>query len=354
MLGNRRLLLAGQINGRIDEAQVLAAYGNLSRRTNWLVGFEQYPLFFFSGSAVTTDSLGFPVSIIGLDRFIVRSAFFEASRPFNRFRRLELGIRGVNIGRARQELLSIFDPVTGVLFDQEVITTGLGYTNYLQPSIAAVFDNSLSLYVGPIMGRRSRFEYAPAVGDWRFHQFLGDYRRYDQLFGPFTLATRAMFFGRFGRDDGQFPIFLGNTELLRGYTAGSLRDNECVTDVGGTLSGCPALDQLIGSRIGVFNAELRFPLIRTLALGVLPLWFPPIEGALFFDAGIAWNAGNRLVLSRKARQSPDRVRQPLTSWGFSARANVLGFVIMRVDYTKPLVRGEGVGGYWTVSLGPTF
>jgi hypothetical protein len=354
MLGNRRMLIAGQVNGRIDEAQVLFAYGNQSRRTNWVAGVEQYPIFFFSGSSLGIDSAGFPVSVIGLDRFIIRQLFVETSRPFNRFRRIEFGLRATNIDRARQEIVQVFDPVGGFLIDRDVFTTGLEHINYLQPSVAMVFDNSISLYVGPSMGRRSRFEYSPAFGEWRFHQFLADYRRYDQLFGPFVFATRTMLFGRFGRDDARFPVFLGNTALIRGYTSGSMRRNECLEETGGVFSGCPSLDQLIGSRIGVFNAELRFPLIRTLSLGFLPIWFPPIEGAFFFDAGMAWNAGNQLVLSRESGDIPDRVRQPLTSWGFSARVNLLGFTILRFDYPKPLVRASGVSSYWPVSLGPTF
>lgn len=354
MLGNRRMLIAGQVNGRLDEAQVFLAYGNMSRRTNWTVGLQQYPIFFFSGSQTGIDSAGNGVSTFVLDRFVVRQAFVDAARPFDRFRRMEFGLRTNNVGRARQEFVRVFDPVSGAsLGNPELETVGLGHTNYFQPSVALVFDNSVSLYVGPFMGRRSRFEYAPAVGDWTFHQFLADYRRYDQLPGPFVLATRTLFFGRFGRDDDEFPIYLGDPSLLRGYTAGSLRRHECGGDIT-RAGGCPALEQLIGNRIGVFNAELRFPLFRNLGLGFLPLWFPPIEGAVFFDAGIAWRSGDRLVLSREAGESATLVRQPLTAWGFSARVNMLGIAILRFDYTKPLVRAEGVGAYWTVSLGPTF
>jgi len=354
MLGNRRMLLAGQINGRIDEAQVLAAYTNMSRRSSWLVGIQQYPLFYYSGSSYGIDSAGNAVSTLSLDRFVVRRLFVEAARPFNRFRRAELGLRVMNVGRARQELIETFDPASGFIIDQEFDTQGLGHTTYLQPTLAMVFDNSIPGFVGPMLGRRSRFEYAPAIGQWRFHQVLADYRRYDQLLGPFVFATRTMFFGRFGRDDDQFPIFLGSPDFLRGYTSGSLRRNECLTDPGGAISGCAALDQLIGSRVAVFNAELRFPLFRSLVLGFLPLWFPPIEGAIFFDAGIAWNQGNRLVLSREAGEDVGQVRKPLTSWGFSSRINLLGFAVLRFDYTKPLARASGVGAYWTISLGPTF
>ena len=38
ILGNHQLVFAGYVNGRIAEAQVLAAYANLSKRVNWAVG----------------------------------------------------------------------------------------------------------------------------------------------------------------------------------------------------------------------------------------------------------------------------------------------------------------------------
>ena len=56
---------------------------------------------------------------------------------------------------------------------------------------------------------------------------------------------------------------------------------------------------------------------------------------------------------RNAGESPTNVRAPVRSFGGSIRMNMLGFVILRFDYTKPLDR-PGKGSYWTVSLGPTF
>lgn len=353
MLASHRLLLAGQVNGRIDEAQVLGVYANLSHRVNWAAGVSQTPYFFYSGTAITVDTLGRPVLSTVLDRFVVREAFVEAARPFNRFRRLEVGLAAANVARASVAVNDAFDPATGLIYDRDIVRYGLPGINYVRPSIAIVFDNSIPLWVGPFFGRRSRFEYAPSFGDWQYHQFLGDYRRYDNLLGPFTLASRLLFLGRFGRDSDQFPLFLGSTELIRGYTAGSMRDNECVTDVSGSYSGCGALDQLIGSRIAVVNAELRFPLFRNFALGFAPIGFPPIEGAVFFDAGLAWRDGVDIVLNRAPDANKDLVRAPLMSWGVGIRANLLGFLILRADYAKPLNR-EGQGSYWTLSLGPTF
>ena len=126
----------------------------------------------------------------------------------------------------------------------------------------------------------------------------------------------------------------------------------------GSAAGSAALAQLVGSRVAVANIELRFPLIRDLTLGCLPLRLPPLDGALFFDAGMAWDdrhgfADGTIVWQRGASENPDLVRQPLKSWGLSIRSNLLGFIILRADYAKPLDR-SGQGAYWTLSVGPTF
>ena len=164
-----------------------------------------------------------------------------------------------------------------------------------------------------------------------------------------------MFYGNSGRDADLFPIFLGSTELIRGYTSGSIINHECLTSptLPTGFTGCPELDQLIGTRVAVANVEFRFPLTRSLVLGFLPIGLPPIEGALFYDAGVAWAKGNTLKWSRSPTDDPLVVRTPMRSYGGSIRVNFLGFVILRFDVTKPLDR-EHNKAYWTISLGPTF
>jgi outer membrane protein assembly factor BamA len=169
-------------------------------------------------------------------------------------------------------------------------------------------------------------------------------------------------FGRFGRDANQFPVVLGNPDLVRGYTANSIINHECYAQVSniapiigaapGLTTGCPTLDQLIGSRAAVANAELRFPLTRSLALGLLPVALPPIEGAIFFDIGMSWLDGSTIVTRRPGGAALANYRSPLKSWGGSIRANMLG-IPLRFDFTKPLDRAYD-HPYWTVSIGPTF
>ena len=246
-----------------------------------------------------------------------------------------------------------YDPSTGFATEDPFLeTNNLPGVNYLQPSTALVFDNSLFGYVGPFYGRRYRLEFAQTLGDWKFSQMTADYRRYDQIIGPIVLATRALYFGRIGRDANEFRVFAGSTDLIRGNTSGSYRRNECLNanDLN-TQTGCAQLDRLVGTQIGVGSVELRFPILNP-SFG-LPAVVPPIEGALFWDIGLAWDDQSTIKWSREAGDDPTRVRTPLQTFGVSVRANLFGFAVARLDYSIPQER-KHVKGLWTFSLGPTF
>jgi hypothetical protein len=358
ILGNHAVILAGSINGRISEAQVLGLYVNQSRRLNWAGGFAQDPFYFYGGSDWTRiedpknpgDSLD--VYATRIRRFVTRDAFVESSYPFSRFNRIELGMHAVNVAEATLELRTMYNAGTNAYVDQQLIQGRGPAATYMQPTIAHVHDNTLFGYVGPFAGSRSRFSVAPAIGSWSFVAATVDYRRY-VFFKPFTVAVRGLMFGRFGRDGDRFPVFLGSTELIRGYTSGSFRGHECSLGPTGSQTGCPELDQLIGSRIAVGNVELRFPLTRSLVLGFLPVGLPPVEGAVFYDIGMAWNGTSIVKWDRSPLADPVLVRTPLRSWGWSIRANMFGLMIMRFDFSKPLDRPQKKA-YWTISLGPTF
>ncbi len=352
ILGNHTMVFSGAVNGRLSEAQVLAVYVNQAHRSNWATGFSQTPYYFYGLQSFNLDSTRTGTVTTSLQRYVVRDLFGEAYYPLSRFDRFEIGAHAVGISQATLELQDVY---FGGQYDHTNISDISGPTiSYVQPSLAFVHDKSLFGYVGPFAGARDRFELSPSFGTWRYNQGLVDMRRY--FFArPFTLALRGMFLGRVGRDGDRFPMYLGSTELIRGYTSGSIFNNECAKDSvpSGGYTGCATLDQLIGSRIAIANVELRFPLARNFVLGFLPVGFPPIEGALFYDAGIAWQSGDTLKWNRAQGENPAFVRAPLKSYGASIRANLLGWVILRFDYTKPVDR-PGKHPYWTVSLGPTF
>ena len=356
MLGNKQLIFSGYINGRIEEAQVLAAYANITRRVNWAVGVSQDPYFWYYGSAITAGPTPSENTYITqYRRVVLRSAFLQAAYPLSRFRRIETGLRATNVDDAILQYNEPFDPISGLQTGNVFTTkTTLSSVGLMQPSVALVFDNSLGGYVGPFLGRRSRFEVSQAIGGWRYTQVTADYRRYDKLIGPFTFAMRGLYFGRSGRDASRFTLYLGYPDLIRGYTSGSFNRNECLNPQSSpnSATGCSALDQLVGTSVAVGNAEIRFPILNA-SLGGVPKNFPPIEGAFFYDIGVAWDGNSSVRWSRPAGASPATVRTPLRSLGASIRTNVFGIMILRFDYTKPQSR-PGTKAFWTISFGPTF
>jgi Tol biopolymer transport system component len=355
LLGNHQLIFAAYINGRLSEALIGATYVNSAKRLNWAATVSQEPYYFFEPSEVRVDDPGPGQNtfVTNLRRIVVRSVQGQAIYPLTRFQRFEFGLTGAVISDRLQQ---VFEPYNRTTLTPTADATSsersLPGATVLEPGLAYVFDNSLPGYVGPFYGRRYRLQASQSIGGWRYFQGLVDYRRYDRLIGPFTFATRVLYFGRMGRDADRFRLFLGNTELIRGNTSGSYYRNECRVTVAGTYTGCVELDRLVGTQLAVGNAELRFPILNA-SLGFVPIGFPPIEGALFYDIGIAWNDGDQLRWNRRATDDPLRVRTPSQTLGIGARMNLFNFVVLRLDYSIPQER-RALKGYWTLSLGPVF
>src|SRR5690606_20102325 len=217
-----------------------------------------------------------------------------------------------------------------------------------------VYDSSLIGYTSPFAGQRYRFQITPTFGELQFVQGLADYRKYF-FWNPFTLAVRGMHIGRYGRDaegtvDGQQvfnDFYLGQSWYIRGYedvysrclNGGQRRDNSC-----------EVLPGLLGSRLGLVNAEIRFPLIRQLVIGS-SLGLPPIEGFVFGDAGIAWDAETTPTFVRGIPDDPTE-RGILTSAGVGARINLFGVLILEVDYVNAFQRDRG--WHWQFGFVPGF
>src|SRR5690606_27899821 len=173
------LIFSGYVNGRIEEAQVLAAYTNISRRLNWAVGVQQEPYFFYEGSSVDRVDAFENVLTTDVRRIVLRSAFAQAAYPLSRFRRVELGARATMVDDAILHLNEYYDPISGFYTrEPEIDREGLSSAAYVQPSLAFVDDNSIFGFVGPMMGRRARFAIAPTFGGWNYTQITADYRRY--------------------------------------------------------------------------------------------------------------------------------------------------------------------------------
>jgi hypothetical protein len=360
LVGNNRLGFTAQVNGRIQDAIFQAQYTNLSRRLQYSTSISQFPFFFFNGREVQPVGGGVFQETQSLARFVLRDAIFTSLLPQNRFKRFELGIGVQQIARSELVLARQFDNFGQSTPYQIVGENSFGALAFLQPRAAYVFDNTLMGYTAPIMGRRMRFAYQPTLGSRRWNEFLADYRRYDPLlFNWITIASRVTSLVRTGRDEQFFPNYIGNPNglmWLRGYDRVNAFDFGCQAGIGGVGSCSNPI--LLGARAAVASTELRFPLIRRFELGVLPIQLPPVDGALFYEAGIAWGAGQSVSLSPLGdRQLVDPARQRflLRSRGYSIRLNLFNFALLRWDYAIPLDGPRATRrGFWQWSLGTSY
>ncbi|MEO5589684.1 MAG: hypothetical protein ABIS03_08870, partial [Gemmatimonadaceae bacterium] len=351
LLGNHHLALSASVYGQLRDASVFAAYSNLSHRWQYTTGAYQQPIFLPQGGGSFENRPDRTIYTSYYTRYVLRNAFFTTQYPFNRFTRFELGAQFNSIGRSIISLTQecFFNSCTGAQIDD--VANAPAY-NFFSPTAAYVSDNTLFGYTAPVIGRRYRFQISPSVGNLRWIEYLADYRRYDPIiFNTITVATRLLTSASVGRDEDAFPKYIGRPEYVRGYDQANFSGYECTSYIGGTAS-C-STEQLVGSRVAVFNAEVRFPLIRRFDLGTLPIGLPPIEGLVFYDAGLAWSAGQTVSLTQPDNYDFTLQRFPLRSYGAGIRVNLFNLAILKWDYAIPLDK-PGRKPNWTFSLGPSF
>ena len=205
--------------------------------------------------------------------------FFTISYPFSQFERLEFN---TNLSYSDKD-------VYGVYRRMALLSSN---------SITFVSDNSIWYYTGPINGHRYMISLANTYdvrwSNVNYYTIWLDLRQYIRISKPFTYALRLLTLYNEGKETRWF--YLGGSWDLRGYPRFSLR----------------------GEKIFLFSQELRFPLLNLLMLQFPfgSVGFPGIRGAIFLDAGNAWN---------------DHWKGLLGSAGFGFRMNLGGVLVLRLD-----------------------
>lgn len=174
----------------------------------------------------------------------------------------------------------------------------------LSNTISFVHDNSIWSRTGPMDGSRFRLllGYTTDIryGNANFYSFIADYRNYLRLDQRITLATRASIYYNHGKD-------------ARRYIAGGSWD----------LRGWPRF-RIRGEKLWISSIELRYPLIDQIYLKFpfVGLGFSGFKGAIFFDAGSAWDK---------------KYKETIGSFGVGLRFNFLGAITFRYDVGKKIV-----------------
>jgi hypothetical protein len=344
---------AVQAQGQVDEVGFSLQYLNQRERWNFGGSAQRIPIVYGGyRDRYDPDNDAF-VQEISRFRLFDSSIQGFAQYPFSPLRRVEFSTGLRRVASDEQLYEFFFDRQTGIfLGEQQRQVDGLSL-NLFETSAALIYDSSLLGWTSPFAGQRYRFQVTPTFGQLQFVQGLADYRKYAYL-QPFTMAVRGLHVGRYGPDaeatfnDRQVfqDLYLGQPWYVRGYYGVY---SDCLQRQGQSQD-CLLLQQLLGSRISVVNAELRFPLIRQLVIGN-SIGLPPIEGFIFGDAGLAWTQATSPVFKFDVPASAGD-RGIMSSFGAGARINVLGMLVVEIDYVKPLVSERD--WHWQFSFVPGF
>jgi hypothetical protein len=343
MLGDRALGMAASVGGTLADFGGEVFYLNRKHRWNWLAsaGVTPYAVGFLTRNDDPVDGTVTLRRVI--DRQSSRGVTGATIFPINAASRLEFsaGARQLVFRRDIRTAVYAGDSRSLLSTSNERVPSA-DPLYFAQMSAAFVRDTTYFGATAPLFGSRSRFEIGVSRGTLNYVTGLADWRRYFMPVRPFTIAVRAVQFGRYGAnaEDGRLvPLYVGYPEFVHGYGIGSFSAREC--QAGGVGGDCPIFNQLIGSRLATANVELRVPL-KGLMSGNIEYGRVPIDLVAFADAGMAWSSGD---LPRWFGGSRDVVR----SVGGAVRINVIGLLVVEVAASRPLDRVER-GVQWQIGV----
>jgi len=308
VLGNYRII--GQTSLQIDlkNSDYGLAYYYLPTRLNY--GIEAFHTARFAYLARPGGD--------NLFRFRNYGGVISLSYPLDKFYRVEGGLSWLNV-----TMENLDDPAEQ-----------MQSASFIIPTVSFVHDNSLWGYTAPIDGTRYRFDMLANPGltgrELSFYSLLGDYRTYLRFWTNYSFAFRLSG----GYSDGNDPqkFFIGGVDnwINRNFATINIPLNS-PSDFAFLTAALPLRGydyaQEIGTKYGLVNMELRFPLIRYLVPGPLPVLFSNIMGAAFVDAGAAWNQNRELKLFHRDPVYGFESQDLLTGTGVGARIFFLYFLV---------------------------
>jgi len=335
MLGDHQIYLASSLLLDLKNSDFLASYSYLPERIDYSVD-----AFHSSRFIGLYDAKGAYV----LTRFRQYGLTGRASNPFDRFRRIDMGITFVRAAR---------EPVD----NGEIVEQG---RVMVVPTVSYVFDNTRAWAFNPASGSRyyGMLLASPRLGaeGVGFYSALCDVRHYVPLSraGDVSLGLRLSAGASFGSNPQKF--FVGGVENWLNYSI--RRDELPITEPEDFIYATPgyplrgyAYSQQVGSKFALGNVEFRFPLVRALVTGPAPVLLQYVSGVLFVDAGTAWNESLSLVTSNRAGEAV--TDDLLVGAGAGARAYVFG-IPLRMDVAWRYTIENWSEPYYYFSLGYDF
>ncbi len=310
MLGDHQIFLITNLLFDLRNSDYALAYLYLPMRIDY--GIQA---FHSARAAYVRDQR---TGIETVNRFRNYGVNLFALYPITKFQRFDLGFSLMNV---RQENLDIPTAPSDESF-------------VLLPSFAYVDDTSLWGLIAPSTGRRFNISTIASPGisstSPSFFSFTADYRLYTRLGPYYTFVMRFAGGGSFGKDPQRFII--GGVD---GWISPRFQNNsfpiETADDYLFLTTGVPLrgynYNARNGTRYGLFNAEMRFPLFGYFSAGPLPVFFQTFTGSLFLDVGAAWTVDKELRLFTRVPGNQTVMRDLMTGMGYGIRSVFLGFLL---------------------------
>jgi len=378
ILGHNIIYAGADVNGQIYDFGGQFIYINQQGRWNFGFGLSHIPYQFAQYNIVpTTVQLNSTTTVPGYqERYDIIRIFEDqanvfTSYPLSKVTRIEFGTGISHYGYRVDRYSTNYDTLGNVLSDyqhQHISNsaynsdrtnggTQLNPFTIYQVNTALVGDNSFFGIASPLNGFRYRLQAEYDFGTYHFFAPTIDLRKYVRV-APVTFAARLYGYGRFGGVDGLYPLYVGYPFYIRGYEAQTFYNNNSKASTNNFT-----IDQLSGDRIAVANFEVRLPFTGPEKLSQIKSKFFFSELNFFFDAGLAWNAGDKIefktnpsilsykpVLDQNGNQamgtdgtpltSPVYSRVPALSTGISLRVNLFGYFILEPYLAVPFNRSD--------------
>jgi Tol biopolymer transport system component len=345
MLGTHTLMTMAQTGYYLQDTDAAIAYQNTQHRLNWggILQRFSYPYPFYSVYYDTV--LGEPAYVEeeNIYRQISYDASLFGSYPLSQVQRIEIygGYKLLDFDwTVYKRAYSLTDG--SLLINEKQKRPTPKSISYAYLSAALVYDTGIFGATSPILGESYLLQVSPSLGNLSMYTVMADYRRYFMPIRPFTLAFRAIHYGRYGRDaeDSRlWPLYIGYWDLVRGYESFNYSNQNQLNEFDP--------NRLYGSKILIGNVELRFPLLRVLGIGKGFYGPFPIEAYAFYDWGLAWDGVD------KAYFMAGGTRRPVTSAGIGLRTNIFGYLVLGFNYVYPFER-PSKGWHFQLSISPGF
>ncbi len=274
MLGDHQIFFLTNLLLDLKNSDYVLAYYYLPSRIDWGIQGYHSARFLYN-----YDRYG----DLWLYRFRTWGIAVSASLPLDRFNRIEGSLGWLNL--LRENLDYVIDPTQR----RELIV----------PSVSYVRDNTLWGYTSPNNGTRYNINamFSPKLGSnsLDFQTYTFDYRTYSKFWRDYSFAMRYSGGISVGKNAQRF--FIGGTDgwINREFENGGIP----IYNIEDFAFLSPALplrgynyNVKSGTKFVLANYELRYPFIRYLVTGGLPIALNNITGATFLDIGSSWTNDN--------------------------------------------------------------